>query len=314
MPHGITRISSKMPETPRNADFAIYIDFEPGTKNPERIFQAADQVIRSFRNLDRTLCKAVDSKITPIMLLEEIEMGSIKIWLRNVLEAIDDDDLKQLDWKSAVGKFLEKAKYAVIEWTNKEDKDRPSIKELQSDIRNMAEDTGVKHLPIYGELSTDDITSVIINIIESKRLLNQTDKMKYLTQDNEIDFDISIDISPSNIQDLITKETKVSDNNKLILGVKKPDYLGSSKWDMKHGYKTISVSIEDSYWLEKFQIREIDVRPGDALDCTVRIERKYGHDNELLSESYFVVSVDEVKSNQLLIQSRLTGLSSKNEK
>ena len=144
MPHGITRISSKMPENPKTADFAIYIDFEPGTKNPERIFQAADQVIRSFRELDRILCKAVNSEITPIMLLEEIEVGSIKIWLRNVLEAIDDIDIENLDWRSAVCKYLVKAKYAVIKWTNKKDKEIQSVKELQSDIRNMAEDTGVK--------------------------------------------------------------------------------------------------------------------------------------------------------------------------
>ena len=303
---GITRITSKMLEKPKNADFAIYIDFEPGTKNPERIFRAADLAIQSFCELDHILCKTVDSKISPIMLLEEIETGSIKIWLRNLLEDIDDHVIRNMDWKAAVGEYLVKGKYAVIEWSNRDPKDLQSIKDLQSDLRKMAEDSEVNQLPFYGEMTTKDITNVAESINKSKRLLNESDKMKYLTQENEIEFDMAIDISPEDIRELVTKETMVSNNNNLILGVKKPDYLASSKWDMKHGNKTISVSIEHSDWLETFQNREIDVRPGDALDCTVRIERKYGHDNELLSEQYFVVSVNRIVNNQLFNQSDLT--------
>ncbi len=89
-----------MPAAPADADFAIYTEFKPGTPNPERIFQAADQAIRSFQELDRILCKSVDSKINPIMLLEKIETGSIKVWLKSLMENTNDSDLKNLNWKS----------------------------------------------------------------------------------------------------------------------------------------------------------------------------------------------------------------------
>lgn len=304
---GITRISSKMPETPQNADFAIYISFEPGTKNPERIFQAADQAIRSFRELDHILCKAVDSNISPIMLLEEIETGSIKIWLKSVLESTDDDDLRNIDWRRIVGKYLVKAKYFIIDWTNKEHEDISSIKTLQNNVKELAEETGVRKLPFYGEIDTKDIANIATSINQAKTLLSGSDSMKYLTQDAEIDFDLSMDINTEKIQDILTKETMTSENSKLILVVKKPDYLGSSKWDLKHGNRTISASIEDSEWLGRFQSREIDVRPGDALRCTVRIEIKYGYDNQILSESYFIDSVDEVIDESVLIQPEIGG-------
>ena len=304
---GITRISSKMPETPQNADFAIYISFEPGTKNPERIFQAADQAIRSFRELDHILCKAVDSIISPIMLLEEIETGSIKIWLKSVLESTDDDDLRNIDWRRIVGKYLVKAKYFIIDWTNKEHEDISSIKTLQNNVKELAEETGVRKLPFYGEIDTKDIANIATSINQAKTLLSGSDSMKYLTQDAEIDFDLSMDINTEKIQDILTKETMTSENSKLILVVKKPDYLGSSKWDLKHGNRTISASIEDSEWLDRFQSREIDVRPGDALRCTVGIEIKYGYDNQILSESYFIDSVDEVIDESVLIQPEIGG-------
>ncbi|MFT4701363.1 MAG: hypothetical protein ACI9ND_002556 [Yoonia sp.] len=80
----------------------------------------------------------------------------------------------------------------------------------------------------------------------------------------------------------------------MILAVKKPDYLGSSKWDMRHGKRAISVRINDEVFLQQFQDRKIDVRPKDALKCMVQVEMKYGYDNELISETFIIVSVDTV--------------------
>lgn len=42
------------------------------------------------------------------------------------------------------------------------------------------------------------------------------------------------------------------------------------------------------------QTRHVDVRPGDALQCDVRIEHLSGHDNELISERYAIVKVNAV--------------------
>ncbi len=179
------------------------------------------------------------------------------------------------------------------------------IKSLQRNVRELAEETGVRKLPFYGELDTKDIANIATNINEAKSFLSDSDSMKYLTQDEEIDFDLSLNIETEKIQDLLTKETMTSENSKLILVVKKPDYLGFTKWDLKHGNKIISASIKDIGWLDKFQSREIDVRPGDALRCTVKIEIKYGYDNQILSENYFIESVDEVIYEPRLIQSNI---------
>ncbi len=294
---GIAKLSTKMPTAPKNADFAIYIEFEPGTKNPERVFQAAAQTIQSLQALDCILCKAVDSNIEPIMLLEEIETGSIKIWIRNQLERIDDNDLRKLDWKPIVGEYLVNAKYAVIDWTNKDPDDLSKVNKLQNTIKKLAEKTGIKTLPIYGDIDAKDITNIAKNINKAKKMLSESDKMKYITKDKEVDFDLGFQVDTENIEQLMTKET-LSGNNEMILVVKKPDYLGMSKWDFKHASKTISASIEDSTWLNDFQNRNVDIRPGDALRCNVRIEIKYGYDNEVVTENYFVVEVSEILNNQ----------------
>lgn len=96
------------------------------------------------------------------------------------------------------------------------------------------------------------------------------------------------------LESLAVKETVIFPIAPMILAVKKPDYLGDSKWELRHGKRSISAKIEDEDWLRKFQGRQVDVRPGDALRCDVKIEHLYGHDNELLSERYTVVRVNGV--------------------
>ena len=103
---GEVHATTRRPETPRDADFTLRIDFKRGEPNSYRIFQAADLMIRALQGLDATLVGAIDTKIEPVMVLEEIESGSLIIWLRNILTAADDEALKKLDWKPAVGKYL----------------------------------------------------------------------------------------------------------------------------------------------------------------------------------------------------------------
>ena len=105
---------------------------------------------------------------------------------------------------------------------------------------------------------------------------------------------MSVHIDADSILDIATKLTEITPPMSMILAVKKPDYLGSSKWEMRHGKRAIYVRINDETFLREFQARKIDVRPKDALKCMVQVEMKYGYDNELISETFVIVSVTEI--------------------
>ena len=118
------------------ADFCIAIDFEKGSEAPSRVFRALSYIIDSFHALDKDLIQSIDSKIEPIVLLEDIESGSIKTWLRYIFNELDDEALKKLDWKSIIGRYLVKAKYLIIKFL--EDKteitNRFQIEELNKNL------------------------------------------------------------------------------------------------------------------------------------------------------------------------------------
>ena len=295
-------LTTKKPKVPTDADFAIYIDFKKDVGKPQRIFQTADALIRALQKVDKSLCNTIDSKISPIMMLEEIEAGSLRIWLKNLLEVVDDQALKELNWKPIVGSYLVKAKYAIINWCNKGElnENKESLLELSNEIKKIAQETDVRYLPDYKAPNIAELVDAIKDISESKNFLDKQDRLQYISGNGKepLEFDLSIDWTPEKFEDFLTKEIVEYTETPMILAIKKPDYLGLSAWELRHGRKKILAKIEDEQWLKDFQDRKKDVRPGDALRCRVKQKCYYGYDNELVAEKYTINKIEEVLENK----------------
>ena len=290
-------LSDKAPEPPK-ADFAFYIDFKKGEGSPSRVFTATSEFIRACEKFDRELVRSVDSSIETVLVLEDIEAGSLKTWLRNQINAMDDDALKRLDWKPIVGKYLVDAKYAALEFLDDESSPR-ELPKLSRRIQQIAADTDVRHLPDYSPPTPRALLDALRDFQGVKDVLSEGDRAVYISPDGELEMKLSIRMNVNDIEALAVSRTLTSPPTTMILAVKKPDYLGSSQWDVRLGHRTIQAKILDAPWLRRFQAREVDVRPGDALQCTVEIEHLYGHDNELIAERYTVLEVQAVLQNRL---------------
>lgn len=281
------------PAPPKDADFAIIIDFKKGEGSPTRVFTAATDLIEAFQAIDKVLVRSVDSNITPLMMLEDVEVGSLKVWLRNALQSTDDQALKDLDWKPAVGKYLVRAKYMVMSWID-DDTTPKSLPDLRKDLQKLASETEVRRLPDYSPPDPAGLIDAAQSIQTAKDMLLPEDKAFIESGDGKLEIDISVRLDPDQLSEMATKETIRMPPAQMILAVKKPDYLGASKWDFRLGRRAISARIEHDAFLAEFQGRKQDVRPGDALRCMVAIEMRYGFDNELISETYVVTEVVEV--------------------
>lgn len=278
------------------ADFCIYIDFDKNTPEPSRIFKAMTELIDSFQEIDKTLVSLIDNKIDTVLLLEDIQAGSLKTWLKNVLTALDDEGIKNLNWKPLIGKYLVKAKYILLDMMNKRTTitDRKEIIQAQNDLLRLAEDTGVKRIPAYAPITPQKIIESLGKINGAIKNLSNKDKATYITNDDqEVRFNIEFNFVPEALEDLITKEV-LEATIPMILKVKKPDYLGESKWEFKYENRIISAKIHDEEWLSKFQNREIDVRPGDSIRASVKQIAKYGYDFSVISISYEILKVVEI--------------------
>lgn len=285
---------------PAEADFALIIDFDKTQPRPQRIFQAADEMISAFERFDELLARTIDTHITPVLMLEDIESGSLIIWLRNLLKAADDQALREINWKPQVGQYLVKAKYLAIDFLNRriEATDRSRIEQLQSDLLRLAEDTNARHMPGYAAPAVPELISSLSAMAEARRRLARTDRMEYAGDEGRATFDLTVEWAPETLEDLYVRETLARPSGTLILRVKKPDYIGASQWEFKHGKQPISARLADTQWLAEFQAGRIDLRPGDALRCIVSEEIKYGFDSEVIAQRWVVEKVLEVIVNR----------------
>lgn len=278
-----------------NTDFCIVIDFKKDSENPTRIFQTMTELINSFQEFDSSILKGIDTKLEPVLILEDIERGSLKTILSNKLKGIPDEVLKSGDWKQVLGHYLVKAKFILI--NNLEGKthitDGELINNIQKELVEEAENTDVKLFPHYHPIPIPHLISTIDKVNKSLKHLNCDDKAVISSESGVATFNLELDFTATEIEDLLTKE-EIANESIMILKVKKPDYLGTSMWDFKFGEKSISAKIIHESWLVKFQHRKIDIRPGDSIKAKVNIIVKYGHDNSLIGQTYEILEVIEI--------------------
>lgn len=291
---------------PVNSDFCVTIDFDKGSPNPSRIFTAMSAIIDSFQQLDKDLVKYIDNKIETVMLLEDVETGSLKTWLGNFLRGIPDDAIRDFDWKKIVGHYLLKAKYIVLDKTKgiATITDASPIAEIEAELSKAAAEIGIDRIGSYTPITKQAIISNIDRISKSLSSLSDADKVYYDSEFGRASFNLELSVDLGEMEDLLAGEV-LEAVTPMILKVKKPDYLGDSMWEFKHGTKTISAKITDWEWLRRFQNRELDLRPQDSLICQVKTICKYDDNYEPLSTTYEITKVNRINPRNIDTQLRL---------
>ena len=275
--------------------FGIEIDFQKSSAEPSRVFRTMSGLIEAFESLDKGLVVSVDSRIEPLLLLENIEVGSLKAWLQNRIEKIPDDVLKSGDYKKAVGAFLVKAKHVVVDWMRGRTSisNRRELEGLQGRLLQLAEETQVRQLPAYMPPDTLRLIKGINEIASALKPLGPNDRALMLLPDGQIPFNMQFDLVPDQITDLLVSR-KLTNESEMILKVKKPDFLGDSQWELKHGTQPILAKIEDTDWLAKFHDRTETIRPGDSIRVKLETVILYDHDNNPLSTRWAVKQVLQI--------------------
>ncbi len=263
--------------------------------NPANVFRALSDLVNSFQELDRHLLMSIDLDIKPVIFLEDVEQGSIIAWLKDALQSLDDKDVEELNFKRIVGTFLNKARYTIIDFTQKNVAfdNKEQVEQLQQQIIKQAEESDIKTLPIYSPVASRTLLGDIGNIQEALTYLGDEDEASYLTSTSEVSFNRNFSVSPEIVENILTKEI-IESNSTMILKVKKPDYLGESKWEFKYESRKLEAKIKDAKWLADYHSGKIDIRPGSSLRVSMNILVKYDHDNEVISTQYEIAKIIEI--------------------
>lgn len=273
------------------ADFGFKIEFVRDTEDPSRVFRAFSGLIDFCQVTDKTLIKSLDLDIEPDLRLDNIEQGSIIVWLKNVLKSANENTLNNLNLK-LVSSYLVEAKSYIIKFINQRHtiKNTSEFSELTEKLMSSAKKTNVNELGIYTTPSDKDLLLSIDKFQLASSELQSADKLYYLTRSSKLPVNRDFCISPESRDNLLVEDT-IASVLEMTLKVKKPDYLGESKWEFRHGRRAIDVKINDLEWLKKFRQREVIIAPGDAVKAQVEIISKYDSQGELISTQHTIQKV-----------------------
>lgn len=282
--------------------FEITVNFETGG-DPNRIYKTMVNLIESFRGLDGTLTEMIGIEITDSLSLENIENGSLKTIIRNLIEDLPDEDLRNSNVKRIIGHYLVKSKHAVLKWCQETPKlDSPEqVDALEGELLKIAEESEINQIPAYSPPNRVKLLTNITAIQNSTKSLGENDSVYYSSAEGISKVSNGIEISEEIVKEVLTRE-EVEQRNIAILKVKKPDYLGKSKWLMRYQGHNVDVAIADLEWLNKFQNKEIPLLPGDSVRGTLLQIISYGYDFEVLSIHYELESITEIIEAPKLIQ------------
>lgn len=277
------------------SEFYVQIDFQKGTENPERVFQAMSDLIHTFRYIDHDLTSSITTTIRSKLILQDIETGSIRARLKSLLESIDDDGLKELDWKKLVGSYLVKGKYRILKFLAENEKieNRKQVEDLRESLIHIAEETDVKRLPFYTPISEIRLLKDLQHLGNAMTPLVENDKVLFSGNGQILEINKKFSVSPEAIEEILT-ERVITGQYEIILKVKKPDYLGQSMWEFKHEGKLVPAKILDIGWLKKFHTKEAALGPGDSIRAQVEVRVSYDKYGDVVSTHYTVLNVKEI--------------------
>ena len=270
----------------------IRIEFERGSGDPTRIFYSMAGLIESIQSIDSHLGACVGVGVRTSLVLEDIEATSLKAKLKSTIEAIPDEPLKSGDIKKLIGHYLLKGKHKILDWCSNRNEitTREEVKQLENDLQLLAESTNIKQIPAYSSINTANLLTDIAEIKNALNYLGADDQATLRSPEGISQYNPKLVVPDRIVQEIVTRETLASTSERIIK-VKKPDYLGQSRWVFKYSGHMIEAKISDADWLLKFQSKEVHLQPGDSLKALLREEVSYGYDSEIVHTEYEVVKV-----------------------
>lgn len=275
--------------------FGLQVSLSKGQRDTADTFEALSELLRSLESIDRDLAERLNPAIQPRLVLDSIEVGSLRIWLVTELLRIPDEVLRPGQFKLIIGHFLVRAKYLLIDLLRDKSTIHKSSEldgvrgELERERRLVSMLPGAQiSEPVSNELvllTAQKLSAALSHFPQQQRIV-------YKSPDGEVPFNRDFTLSDEQVAGLLNRE-KITGWQDMELVVKKPDYLGDSRWELQAQGRAISAKIVDTDWLARFRKRQIDLRPGDALRCRVRIDT---YKDDAGKEMAGKFTVEEVRS------------------
>ena len=273
--------------------FCLTVNYDKSSPDPEHIFLGMGKFLEALKALDNDAIHCIDNELSPSLLLEDVQNGSIKLWLRNFISSIPDEGISDLDINKIIGGYLVKAKYIALKFLSDRDtfNNVDEVRELETAIANAAAETNANTLGCYSAPARRDLLEHLSMIGNALSVFRETEQIYiHTTDEDRILINSNFRLPRERIDEFCQGEN-IENISTVLLKIRKIDFLGNSKWSFRYGGKAVEAKMSDGKWFEDFKQRKFAVYPGDALRVKLRTTATYGRNSELISEQHEIIEV-----------------------
>ncbi|CAI9679402.1 hypothetical protein [Elizabethkingia anophelis] len=280
------------------SDFEIKLEFNKDTENPSRLFRSFANIIEDIQKLDITLARCINTSISSKIYLNDIEKGSLIGRLWNELVINEEGKLDDLEDSKKITNFIDKSRNKALEFIQDRKHSVAELEELSKNIENFAKEEDLDKTFNYADPDILELANSINNITDTTEKLSDNEALifsNHLNSSRKLTNKIEkIDIE--DVEKALTTE-EINNETTVFYKIKKPDFLGDSQWEFKHGNKSIKIKILDEDWLERFKNGKEIVIPGDSLKVQIKQCFRYNRNGYLISEKTEITRVLSIIKN-----------------
>jgi hypothetical protein len=242
--------------------------------------EAFDQITRFYQVLndfDKAIVRNIRYNLLTSYELEDVQFGSIKTKLVQVLKAVPDDLTKSFQVKKAIGQLLIKAKYWFVKLLADEQgiDSKEQIERLTDKINGEIRQLGNVHQIMVTQVNSYTILNSIEELVREANNLKEKELLEYKSHVGNTFISKEVHLNKPKVLSALGQRTIVNETTE-ILKIRKVDMLSvEPKWDFIHGKKNLSAKMLDIQWLDDYHHRQVIIKPEDALMVTLRTTHTY---------------------------------------
>lgn len=247
--------------------YSIRIQFDKELEeNPERVFEAMALFVKGFNELQSAFMHGFGSEIEFHSALSRTREGScIADIAHHIQEKVRSLSLNDIWTGIYIGLEDAISKPRVID--KEED-----ISEFITEVTNVVDIKAAteKHFTSHPNPDPLRVANALKTISDGVRKLSENDSSEIARNDNFREINKSFSF-PRNPSELFNKSISAYPAKEVLI-IKKPDYVGNSKWEfisLKRKSKPILAKITHDDWLKRWRNHEVQFWPGDGLEVEI---------------------------------------------
>lgn len=264
---------------PANNEYEIRLDYEPGRDDLANSLAALAKIVEGHKVVANELLgmSGEEETTTTSIEMQNIERGSIKVLFKKIFKNKDGNVIEDPKLED----FINKATSTLTQYVNSNSElKKDNIDGIRNSLLDVYNAAGGNNPIVIESVKPEKIVRCL-KALEVPSNLGEHQSVKATFLGETYDMNKGFHVDESKIERSYL-ERQTDYDQVLSIQVKKPDYVGNSKWTVVYNDKTIEAKILDEQWLQRFQNSELTPlefpSPKDTVvvKADVTVEKKDG--------------------------------------